>query len=278
MPFANIDGRNMYYEEYGKGIPVVFGYSYLWDKEMWYPQIQELSNYYRCIIPELWGHGRSDILPEGEYNIDSLAQDYVKLLDFLKIDQAVFVGLSVGGMWIGRMAVNFKERVRAMVLIDAVLGSELEEKKQKYFTMLDIIEKSNMIPDSIIEEAASLFFSPVTFKEKPGFIRNFKGKLKAVNPDKIPSIVTFGRAIFFRKSIIEDLSKIDISTLIIVGADDFSCLIHESELLAKSIKDSELTIIENAGHMSNIERPEKVNKILINFLNRIVAEDEEALY
>ncbi|MDA6077685.1 hypothetical protein O0544_19320 [Edwardsiella anguillarum] len=55
----------MYYEDHGSGFPLVLGHSYLFDADMWRPQIEALSARYRVIVPELWGHGRSAALPEG---------------------------------------------------------------------------------------------------------------------------------------------------------------------------------------------------------------------
>lgn len=60
-----IAGRQMAYLDEGQGPVVLFGHSYLWDSAMWAPQVEALKGQYRCIVPELWGHGDSDALPEG---------------------------------------------------------------------------------------------------------------------------------------------------------------------------------------------------------------------
>ena len=61
--FIEIDGARMSYIDQGQGFPVLLGHSYLWDAEMWQPQIDALSQHFRVIVPELWGHGRSDAPP-----------------------------------------------------------------------------------------------------------------------------------------------------------------------------------------------------------------------
>ena len=59
MPRTTIDGKDCFYQDLGKGYPILFGHSYLWSSKMWEPQLKELSRGFRCIIPDLWDHGQS---------------------------------------------------------------------------------------------------------------------------------------------------------------------------------------------------------------------------
>ena len=59
MPVAVIDGQPLHYVDQGSGPVVLLGSSYLWDRDMWAPQIEALTQQYRVIVPELWGHGES---------------------------------------------------------------------------------------------------------------------------------------------------------------------------------------------------------------------------
>jgi pimeloyl-ACP methyl ester carboxylesterase len=99
MPVAVIDGRPLHYVDQGCGPVVLLGSSYLWNRDMWAPQIEALSHQYRVIVPELWGHGESGPLPTRTRSLDNLA-----LLDQLHITRVNLVGLSVGGMWDARLA------------------------------------------------------------------------------------------------------------------------------------------------------------------------------
>lgn len=74
--FMEIAGRRMAYLDEGQGPVLLFGHSYLWDSAMWAPQIEALKGSYRCIVPELWGHGDSDLLPEGGCTTATLARDH----------------------------------------------------------------------------------------------------------------------------------------------------------------------------------------------------------
>ncbi|BBP52187.1 hypothetical protein PHLH3_18130 [Pseudomonas sp. St386] len=99
MPFSIIDGQPLHYLDQGQGPVVLLGSSYLWDHTMWAPQIEVLSQHYRVIALDLWGHGQSGRLPEGMTSLDDLARQALALMDHLGIDCFNLLGLSVGGMW-----------------------------------------------------------------------------------------------------------------------------------------------------------------------------------
>lgn len=62
-----IEDRKLTYLDQGTGPVLVLGHSYLWDSKMWQPQIEALSQHYRCIVPELWAHGQADVAPKNTY-------------------------------------------------------------------------------------------------------------------------------------------------------------------------------------------------------------------
>ena len=85
MPSIAIHGQDLHYLDRGSGFPVVFGGSYPWDAAMWAPQVEALSSRYRCIVPELWGHGKSGAIPQVPYSMSKLAGDMRGLVDALAL-------------------------------------------------------------------------------------------------------------------------------------------------------------------------------------------------
>ena len=75
MPVISINKKQMSYVERGKGFPILLGHSFLWDKHMWNPTIEELSKNYRCIAPDLWGHGDSSLLENDIYSVEEITED-----------------------------------------------------------------------------------------------------------------------------------------------------------------------------------------------------------
>ncbi|MBC7225817.1 MAG: alpha/beta fold hydrolase [Thermoflexales bacterium] len=270
MPHISIQGHQLFYEDRGNGFPLLFGHSYLWDGAMWEPQVAALSARYRCIVPDLWGHGRSDPPPQTPYSIEALAEDFWTLTRSLGLERFAVIGLSVGGMWGIQMALIHPEAVAALVVMDSYVGPEPEENRLRYFGMMDMVEKAGMIPPPIREAVLPLFFSSVTLQQKPDLPARFQSALASIPSDRIPGILTIGRAIFGRSSLLEQLPGLNVPTLIIVGADDRSRPPHEAEEMARRIPGARLEVIPQAGHISNLEQPDRVTALIREFLKATV--------
>ncbi len=266
MPEMLIHGRRMFYEDHGSGFPLLFGHSYLWDARMWDPQVEALSRTYRCIVPEIWAHGRSDPPPHSPYSVDALAEDMWAFAQALGLDRFAIIGLSVGGMWGMRVALAHPEAVAALVLMDTDAGEEPPESRQRYFAMMAAVEQAGALPPPILEALVPFFFSPRTVQRNPDLVARFKASLAAIPPERLPGILAIGRGIFSRSSVLERLGEIRVPTLVMVGEDDISRPPHESERIARAIPGARLERISEAGHMANLERPDRVTPILESFL------------
>src|SRR3954452_21504996 len=95
--YANLtDGLRLYYETHGAGLPVIFLHGLSGTPDLWKYQVPAVATRYQAITMDLRGHGQSDKWP-GPYSIGGFAEDVLGLLDYLEVEQAVVVGLSMGG-------------------------------------------------------------------------------------------------------------------------------------------------------------------------------------
>ncbi len=265
MPKTLIDGKEIFYRDLGGGFPILFGHSYLWSSEMWEPQLEELSKKYRCIAPDLWSHGESDLLDAKKYSVEELAADHWKLMQHLKIPEFAVIGLSVGGMWAAHLALAYPKAVKALVLMDTYLGSEPMVTQQKYFKMLDFIEKGQtFVP--LLDQIVPLFFSPKTLIHRPHLVQNFRNSLAEIKKEKLAGIVTLGRAIFSRSNLLGQFQSIQQPTLILVGNDDIPRPPKEAEEMARLLPNGTLAIIQDAGHISNLEESDQATSCLARFM------------
>ncbi len=266
MAVAVIDGQPLHYIDQGTGPVVLLGSSYLWDSAMWAPQIEALSRKYRVIVPELWGHGESGPLPAQTRTLDDLARQHLALLDQLDIAQANVVGLSVGGMWGARLALQAPERVNSLVLMDTYLGAEPEATRQYYFSLFKMIEDAGAIPEPLLDVIAPIFFRPGIDRES-ALYQGYRKALQSLPKDRLlHSIVPLGRVIFSRANVLEQLSRLDAdTTLILCGEQDKPRPPAESREMAGLIGCA-LTLIPDAGHISSRENPDFVNEALLTFL------------
>jgi pimeloyl-ACP methyl ester carboxylesterase len=114
--YAELNGIRMYYEEYGKGEPLLLIHGYFQTGGMWSAYFDTFSEHYRLIVPDLRGHGRTDNALD-EFTHRQAAYDVFALLDRLNVRSVRGMGISTGGMTLIHMATQQPERVSSMVLI-----------------------------------------------------------------------------------------------------------------------------------------------------------------
>ena len=260
--FMEIAGRQMAYLDEGQGPVLLFGHSYLWDSAMWAPQIAALKGQYRCIVPELWGHGDSDRLPEGTCTLATLARDHLALLDALGVEECVLVGLSIGGMWGVELARMAPTRLKGVVLMDSFVGLEPQITCERYLGMLGMIGQLGAIPAPIVEQVAPLFFAN---QPNAALIDGFKMRLASWPGEKVAAMVAVGRSFVTREDRIDWLEEIRVPALVMTGCEDKARPVLEGYLMAE-VLGCPFKEIPAAGHISTLENPAFVNQALTAFL------------
>jgi len=266
MPYVTIDGQPLHYIDQGSGPTVLLAGSYLWDQAMWAPQIAALSQQYRVIALDLWGHGQSGPLPVGTTSLDDIARQALVLLDHLDIERVTLVGLSVGGMWGVRLALSAAHRLNGLVLMDTYLGVEPEPTRQYYFSLLKQIEEAGVITPALLDIIVPIFFRPGIDPQSPLY-QNFRAALAALPTDRLrESIVPMGRITFGREDFMARLGELDgASTLVMCGDQDVPRPPEEAREMAELIG-CPCVLVPEAGHISNLENPEFVSQALLEFL------------
>ncbi|MPY24691.1 alpha/beta fold hydrolase [Shewanella sp. YLB-07] len=265
-----IDNKSLSYLDIGTGPVLLFGHSYLWDSKMWAPQIEHLSKQYRCVVPDLWGHGESDTLPESTHSLRDISQQMLQLMNSLSIDDFSVIGLSVGGMWGAELALIAPTRVKALVMMNCFIGYEPEVARAKYYAMLDIIKETQSVPAPLIEQIAPLYFAKNVELDNPELFNTFKQSLADIEPGRIESICRLGKIIFGRRDTMDDINKLISPCLIMTGLEDTVRPVLESYLMHDAIDGSEFINIPKAGHISSLEQPDFVNGELDKFLAKRV--------
>ena len=259
--FMEIAGRRMAYLDEGQGPVLLFGHSYLWDSAMWAPQVEALKGSYRCIVPELWGHGDSDSLPEVPCSLETLARAHLALLDALDTAEGELVGLSIGGMWGVELARMAPARLKGLVLMDTFVGWEPQIPCERYLGMLAMIEQLGSLPAPVIDQVAPLFFA---HEPDPALMSGFKARLASWPADQVASLGAVGRSFVTREHRIEWL-EVDVPSLVMTGCEDKARPVLEGYLMAEALA-CPFKEIPAAGHISTLENPEFVNRRLAEFL------------
>ncbi|MGL5024750.1 MAG: alpha/beta fold hydrolase [Shewanella oncorhynchi] len=261
-----IADRKLSYLDVGSGPVLLFGHSYLWDSAMWAPQIATLSAQYRCIVPELWGHGQSDLLPNNCKTLLDIADQMLELMDALEITHFSVVGQSVGAMWGAELVLKAPTRVKTLVMLNSFIGFEPEVTRAKYDGMLDMITAAKAIPAPLIGAISPLFFANDAANNTPELVTGFEQSLASITAEQIPTIVKLGRMIFGRRDTMEYAEQLTLPCLIMAGVEDKARSVLESYLMSDAIDGSQLVHIPAAGHISTLEQAEFINQHLADFL------------
>ena len=269
MPSCMIDGREMFYQDIGEGFPLLLGHSYLWDSRMWQPQLELLSQHFRCIVPDLWSHGQSQPVTEGDLSIDRLAEDHHQLMQQLGFDRYSVIGMAVGGQWGTRLALNYPDEVASLALIATSLTEESPEAAEDYLQLLGIVKQMGEVPPAVIDAVARIFFSPDSAERNPALVETFRFDLVFLAPEQLKGIVAMGEQIFQRQSLLEEAAKIKCPTLILAGQHDFARPVSDSDEIYDQVRGSQFAVVDQAGHMLTLEQPNQVNQLLANFLTAI---------
>jgi 3-oxoadipate enol-lactonase len=249
-----VPGGELFYEAVGDGVPVVLVHGLALDARMWDDQVPALSDIARVVRYDVRGFGRS---PRDAETLYSHADDLWRLLDHLEIDTAVLVGLSMGGRIAIEATLGAPERVRALVLLDAVLDGVAWDP--------DSVRGMRAIGEGLrrggLEEAKAAwlghdFFVPA--RRTPDLAR----RLGEMVGDYSGVHWTGADPHAPHPNSIELLATIAAPTTVVVAALDVPCFHEMSDVLADRIPGARTLTVPDVGHMVNMEAPEAVNALL----------------
>ena len=266
MPTVKVNDVEIYYEEHGKGRPVVFLSETACDGEVWkIYQVQEFSQDHRVIIHDYRGTGRSG-KPSIDYTTKMFAEDVVALLDYLNAEDAIVVGHSMGGRVAQLLALDHPRKVRKLVL--ASTGSHYPKTKG--------------LPLKICKEMIEWGYEK--YERDHTVLVGWTDEFVKAHPEKIEQYLKvrmhnlcpvefYLRHLIARQShdTSQRLKDIKQPTLILVGDGDrnmTSEINHRmsSEILANGIPNAKLVVLPNERHSYFFSNPGEAHKTIREFI------------
>lgn len=257
----NVNNFNLSYNDVGEGsIPIIFLHGFPFDKTMWEGQLEFLKKTHRVIACDIRGFGKSTD-EESELSIDLFADDLIQFMNTLGIEKAIVCGLSMGGFITLNAMKKWPSRFTALILCDTQCIADSPEVKKKRHKNIDEIEANGTT--NFNEGFIKTVFHKDSLMNKMDLVE----QLRNVVFSNSQHIISQGLvALGGRSETCSILGNITIPTLIICGREDEVTPLAQSEFMNKHIKRSKLRIIDNAGHVSNLEQPNAFNGYLVEFL------------
>jgi pimeloyl-ACP methyl ester carboxylesterase len=232
---------------------------------IWFKQIREFQKEFNVLLLDLRGHGNSSKIKatfKTKYTFNAIADDVLEVLNHLKIDSSHFVGISLGTIVIRQLAETNADRVKSMILGGAILKMNFRSQILmrvgnvfKYVLPYLILYKLFafiIMPKKNHKQSRLLFINEAKKLYQKEFIKWFKLTAE-INP----------LLKWFRQK------EVLIPTLYIMGSEDYMFLPSVKNVVMAHAKSSRLEVIENCGHVVNVEQPNLFNIKAISFLKSI---------
>lgn len=224
--------------------------------EMWDEQAEVLAEQFELVRYDARGHGKSTCGESNELSIEQLAADALAVLDACGIARAHVCGLSLGGMTAMQIARQWPDRVLKLALCNT---APYMPGRERWNGIIQTALNEGMaaLTDSILGR----WFTPEFRATEPARVEPVRRMLLETDPRGYAACCAAIRDLDLR----EDIKSIDTKVLVIGGTRDPSTPPEHAELIARSIKDAKLVMLESA-HLSNIERAAEFNATLQDFL------------
>ncbi|HYC44192.1 MAG TPA: alpha/beta hydrolase [Burkholderiales bacterium] len=273
MPYANSNGVRLYYEEAGKGTPIVFVHEFADDLYSWEPQIRYFTRRYRCIAFNARGYPPSDV-PEraSQYSQAIATDDIANVMKHLKIAKAHIIGCSMGGYATVHFGLRYPRMALSLTAIGVGYGSDPDKREQFLRDNAVMVKRFEELGTAEAIKPYQVGPSRIQFQNKDPrgfahFCAEFAKHSALGSANTLRSVQGKRPTI---QSLEKGLRKMNVPLHVVSGDEDDNCL--EPGIFMKRVcPGAWLTVVPNTGHAVNLEEPDLFNRITAEFLAQVDA-------
>lgn len=248
----------LYVRDAGHGPTIVLLHAFPLNSRMWEPQLEELSDRFRVVAPDLAGFGLSWV-PEGTFSLDEQAHAVDLTLDDLKVDELVLVGLSMGGYVALPLLERLGHRVRGLVLANTRATADDEATVSERHRLAAEVEMEGV--DVAAEELLPKLLGATTARDRPDLVDSVHG---LVLENKEAGVAGALRAMAARRDRTSRLARLACPVLVIGGEEDTLVPPPAVHAMAARIRNAVVEILPG-GHLSNLESSADFDRTLADF-------------
>jgi 3-oxoadipate enol-lactonase len=248
----------------GIGPVLVLLHGFPLNRKMWEVEVKSWSQNFRVIAPDFRGFGDSP-MSEGEFSMGGCAEDVVDLLESLRIRQKiVLLGLSMGGYVCFEFVRKYPDRLRGLILVGTQPAADSDAAKQARYETAEFVRREGTA--ALGERLIPRFLGKTTLATKRAVVESLRELIASSSPEAIAQ-ACYGLA--SRRDSRSLLVDIKLPTLIVAGSEDPVVPSAQAEIMQREIRDSSLVVVEQCGHLINLEQPKVLDRVVNNFLNRL---------
>jgi pimeloyl-ACP methyl ester carboxylesterase len=271
------DAARLNFIDAGAGLPVVFLHPTPFDHDYWRPLTTEILPGIRAIIPDLRGHGSSELgqaLPVGGFaavpdapvlTMAQYAGDIIGLLDRLEVPTAHFVGCSIGGYILLELWRMAPERMRGLVFISS---------KPQPDTEANLVKRAATIAQARAGECAAIYdgmaqslIGATARQRRPEIVAELRARM-TVTPE---ALVAVQAGLATRPDSVPTVATIQSPILAIANGEDPVVTPAEMQVFHAAPGGCEFHLLPDAGHLAAYEQPQKVAALMAEWLGRFKA-------
>ncbi len=257
------DAGEIEYDKRGKGTPVVFLHAFPLSNVMWRAQIDLLAKEFKVIAPNARGVGGTSPFTSAP-SVEQMAHDLALLLNDMNLAQPIILcGLSMGGYVALAFARMYPQRLSALILSDTQAAPDSPEAREKREENIEFARTHE--PSEFFERMLPNLLGETTHTTRRALVEKVR-QMMGDTTISSAAIVQLLEALRDRPDATPYLEKIKVPTLVMVGYEDTITPPQSGHLLAHYIPKAEIHLIPQAGHLTNLERPQEFNRRLQAFV------------
>jgi 3-oxoadipate enol-lactonase len=244
----------------GRGPLLIFLHGIGGNRRNWREQLPVFGAYFTAVAWDARGYGDSDDYDDA-LDFAAFSDDLRRVVDHFGAERAHLCGLSMGG----RIALDFHDRhadrVATLTLCDTQpsLATMPPEKRREFIRLRQGPLRAGKTPAEIAPDVAKTL---VSAKAVPGAFQHLVDSMTALHKESY--LKTIEASMLYER--VPDLEAIDVPAHVVVGADDTLTPPGVARAMAERIPGARLSVIANAGHLSNLEQPSAFNAAVLGFL------------
>ncbi|MFN3345483.1 MAG: alpha/beta fold hydrolase [Chloroherpetonaceae bacterium] len=231
--------------------------------EMWSRQLDALAdNGYAALAPNAFGF--NDSPPKENWTFNDYADALNDLMHALEISQATLVGISMGGYKAFAFWRKYPEKVRSLVLCATRAEADSPEAKAARYEFIDAVLKNGK--EEAVTRMIPKLLGETSHRTRPELVKRVESIIRQQSPASIAETL---KALAMREDSTSLLASITVPTLVVAGAEDALMNAAVMKVIHDGIPNSQMKIIDGAGHLPNLEQPDIFNFYLLEHLHKL---------